>query len=41
MADVNKMETVTLSVQTPAKMWNFVVVVARENFNVLINYRHT
>jgi hypothetical protein len=37
MPDVNKVEDVTLSVQTPAKKWN-VDVVARENLNVLTNY---
>lgn len=40
MPDVNKMEAVTLCAQTPAKKWN-VDVVARENLNVLTNYRHT
>jgi len=40
MPDVNKMEAVTLSAQTPAKKWN-VDVVARENLNVLMSYRNT
>lgn len=40
MPDVNKMEAVTLSAQTPEKKRN-VGVVARENLNVLTYYRHT
>lgn len=40
MPDVNKLEAVTLSVQTPAKKWN-VDVLTRENLKVLMNYRNT
>ena len=40
MPDVNKMEAVTLSAQTPAKKWN-VDILTRENLKVLTNYRHT